>query len=99
MDPFILGMMIFTLIALVLIIGGIVTFPIFRRLGKALDRYLEAKQAGSGPGAGEADALRKALATMDARLQALEDRQGFVEKLLEDRPRDRLPDAERAEDA
>ncbi|NIP58516.1 MAG: hypothetical protein GWM92_09515, partial [Gemmatimonadetes bacterium] len=44
MDPLIAASMIFTLILVVLIGGFIVLFPVTRRLGKALEVYLDQKR-------------------------------------------------------
>lgn len=98
MDPIALAGMIFSLIVIVLIGGAIITYPIFSRLGKALEVYLEERRRGGAPAA-ELDGLEKAIATLDARLEALEERQGFVEKLVDERSGRSLPGQGRGDDA
>ena len=72
--------------------GVLVLRPISKRIGELLDVYAREKQGGM---AGEVHQIRDLLETMNARLQLLEDRQDFTERLLTGRQEtERLAGAE-----
>ena len=71
---------------LILTVGGVL---VLRPLAKHLGAYLEALTSQSsevGPDE-ELHQLRESMETMSQRIQLLEDRQDFSERLLEDRSR------------
>jgi len=86
MDPNALGGMLFTLLMTIVIIGGILAFPIMRRLGSALELWLNDKrhaQAALPPA--DTKALRDTIRALADRLESIEDRQTFLEELVEGR--------------
>jgi len=75
-------MMLFTLIVIVLVGGIVLGFPITRRLFDLLGA--RAENQGSNPLAtGDTQGLRDVLETLDKRLAVMEERQDFMERLLE----------------
>ena len=87
MDPVVLAGMIFSLVVIAMIGSFILLFPLSRRLGEALEVWLEERREGSGE-EGELRRIREVVGLLASRVEAMEDRQSFVEDLLE-RPRDR----------
>lgn len=85
MDPNALGGMLFTLLLVVIIVGAILVFPIMRRLGTALELWLNDKRQGSLQST-DARALRDSISTLADRMERLEDRQLFLEELVERSP-------------
>lgn len=84
MDPLIAASMIFTLILVVLIGGFIVLFPVTRRLGKALEVYLDRKRE-ELPHARELENIRDAVGSLRREVRELSEKQEFVERLLRER--------------
>jgi hypothetical protein len=82
MDPNALGGMLFTLLLTLIIVGAILTFPITRRLAAALELWVSEKRQGSLQST-DARALRDSIATLAERMERLEDRQLFLEELVE----------------
>ncbi len=81
MDPVIPAAMVFTVVILALVSGTILLFPVTRRLGAALEQYLAA-------GNDQQRRLRDErvmdeLQALRSEVQALGERQDFVERLLE----------------
>ena len=88
-DPLVLTSMIFTLLVILLIGGLIVAFPVVRRLGSAVDVWVETRREEGVPGA-EAARLQARVRDLAGRLDALErrmevlsERQDFAEALVE----------------
>jgi hypothetical protein len=72
-----------TTLVVALTIGGVILLrPVTRHLGKLLEAKAEERRALSGRAPEEWDRLFAALDGVMDRLQALEDRQDFTEKLL-----------------
>lgn len=87
-DPFLLVSMIFTLLVILLVGGFIVTFPVMRRLGGAMEAWIEARRQGGATGE-ETARLRSEVRELGTRLEALErrmdvlsERQDFADSLL-----------------
>lgn len=97
-DPVVLAGMIFSLLVILLIGGFIVAFPVVRRLGSAVDVWVETRREEGVPGA-EADRLEaevrelsRRLDALEGRLEVLAERQDFAEALIEgERPSDAPP--------
>ena len=91
MDPiaweFIAPMFISTVFMLT--IGGVILLrPIAKRIGLLLEVYAKEHESGLQ---GEVGQLRDLMETMNARLQLLEERQDFTERLLSSGERRALP--------
>ena len=71
-----------TLVVMVTVAGVILLRPVTRHLGKLLEAKAEERRALSGRAPEDWDRLFSALDGALERLQALEDRQDFTEKLL-----------------
>lgn len=84
MDPAALAGMIFTLLLLGMIGGFILLIPVSRRLGAILDYWLKEKTETSSLSAETAQA-RALLESVATRLEALEEKQVFMEELLSER--------------
>jgi hypothetical protein len=85
-DPIIWLSMGFTLVVLLLLAGFILLFPLSRRLSALLEESIRLRRAGSEPQAGvleEMRATRELVESLGDRLDAVEERQHFVERLLE----------------
>ncbi|MEJ2186070.1 MAG: hypothetical protein P8Z36_09050 [Gemmatimonadota bacterium] len=82
MDPIALAGMLLSLLLTVVIVGGILVFPIMRRLGAVLEVWLNEKRQGALQST-DARALRDSIATLAERMERLEDRQLFLEELVE----------------
>lgn len=64
----------------VLTIGGVLVLrPIAKRLGDVLELFAKSQTVGDG----EVQQLRELMETMNARLQLMEERQDFTERLLQ----------------
>jgi hypothetical protein len=70
--------LVFSLLVIIVVGGGILLFPITRRLGLLLERRLEAEAL---PG-DELQQLKAAVRSLDQQVQNLQERQDFTEKLL-----------------
>ncbi len=88
-EPIVLVGMVFSLIVLMMIGGFVAVIPLFRRLAKAVDVWLEQRRA-LGPEARHLESVRSDLAELRDRLESTEsrldlvaERQEFVERLLE----------------
>lgn len=81
MDPLIAASMIFTLILVLLIGGFVVLFPLTRRLGNALEVYLDQKR-GQLPDPEDVERLRTAVHRLRREVRQLSEKQEFVERLL-----------------
>jgi hypothetical protein len=88
MDPNALAGMIFVLILVVLVGGGILLYPLSRRLGALLESRIENEMQ---PGGSELGELRELVAALAEQVERLSDRQAFTEQVLESRSRDSLP--------
>lgn len=84
MDIIPIAGMLFVLLVILVITGAILTYPLFRRLGQALDVYLEERKKGALP-ASDARQLEELIRGLHVRLESLEDRQRFVERLVDER--------------
>jgi len=82
MDPFITGMMVFTLIVLAMVGGFVLLFPVTRRLGDVLEAWLE-RQSSAGLTGGELHSVLEELRSVRTQLDELASRQVSVERLLE----------------
>lgn len=87
-DSLVLVSMVFSLVVLLVIGGFIAVIPLFRRLAKAVDVWLEQRKA-IGPELRELETARTDLGELRARLEATEthldlvaERQEFLERLL-----------------
>ena len=70
-------------IVLILTVGGVMVLrPIAKRVGDLLEVYAKERQDGLQ---GDVHHVRDLLETMNARLQLLEERQDFTERLLTDK--------------
>lgn len=85
--------LVFSLLVISIVGGGILLFPIMRRLGALLERRLEAEAL---PGQ-ELRQLKAAVRSLTEQVRSLQERQDFAEKLLAPesgkgtRPRQELP--------
>lgn len=79
MDWEMIAPMIVSVVAIVTIGGVAVLRPIAKRVSDLLDVYARDRQSGIE---GEVHKIRDLLETMDARLQLMEERQDFTERLL-----------------
>ena len=69
-----------TLVVLIVTAGGVAVLrPLSKRVGELLELYARDRTAGVGTEVGQ---IRDLLETMNARLQLLEERQDFTERLL-----------------
>lgn len=82
MDPVILAGMIFSLVVLLMIGGFILMFPLTRRLAQLLEQRLREKSTAAADSE-QIAALRTTIDALEARVEALTERQGFVDSLLE----------------
>jgi len=71
--------MIMTVVFILTVGGVIVLRPIAKRVGDLLEVYAKQRQEGLE---GDVQQMRDLLETMNARLQLMEDRQDFTERLL-----------------
>lgn len=87
-DPVILLSMIFAIVVLVLIGGFIVSFPLFRRLGRLMDEWFASREIGRlhernlEELEGGLSEVKSRLAAMEDRMELLMERQEFTESLL-----------------
>jgi hypothetical protein len=80
-DPMMLGMMIFTIVAMAVIGGFVVLFPITRRIGRFLEsRMSEANRAKELE---DREGILRALDSLRDDIARLAERQDFTERLLE----------------
>ena len=70
--------LVFSLLVIIIVGGGILLFPITRRLGRLLERKLETEAL---PG-DELRHLRGAVRSLSEQLEALQERQDFTDRLL-----------------
>jgi len=78
-------------ITLILTIGGVAIFrPIAKRMSELLELYARDRQEGLG---GEVHQVRDLLETMNARMQLMEDRLDFTERLLQSGPKEKEVEA------
>jgi len=82
-DPVIVVSMVFVVILVLLVGGFVVTYPVTRRLGKALEVYLE-ERSRNLPDADRIEDLGRAVRSLRDEVRALSEKQEFVEKLLKD---------------
>lgn len=82
MDPIALAGMLLSLLLTIIIVGGILVFPITRRLASALELWIADRRQGSLQST-DARALRDSISTLAERMERLEDRQLFLEELVE----------------
>lgn len=86
-----LMMMVFsvvmTLIIAVSVVGGILLYPLTRRLGQYLEMKMEEREVLGGRTPQDWDRMATVLESVASRLKALEERQDFTERLLS-RPND-----------
>ncbi|HSH75467.1 MAG TPA: hypothetical protein VLA09_07290 [Longimicrobiales bacterium] len=77
-------------IVLILTVGGVVLLrPLAKRLSELLDSYARDREAGVHVEMGR---MRDLLETVNARLQLLEERQDFTERLLGTSEKERDPE-------
>jgi hypothetical protein len=82
MDPNAIAGMAFTLILTVVVGGFILLYPVSRRLGAFLESRLHDRIPQPAPtSAPELDALRNSVASLQAEVQRLAERQDFMEQL------------------
>lgn len=74
--------MLLALLLTIVIVGGILVFPLTRRLGAALELWVNDKRQGPLQST-DARALRDTVNTLAERMERLEDRQLFLEELVE----------------
>lgn len=96
MDMELVPILIFAVTSLLIIVGGVILFPIARRLGA----YLEAQaleRRGKASALGDSRELQqllsnvsRSLESLETRLDQMDDRQNFLENLVETRSPDRL---------
>lgn len=70
--------LVFSLLVIIIVGGGILLFPITRRLGRLLERRLEVEAL---PG-DELRHLRESMRTLSKQLETLQERQDFTDRLL-----------------
>lgn len=100
MDMDLVVTFVFVATIVLIIVGGIVLFPIARKLGHFLEEAARERAAARGRGdsamLGSAPPdLADTLARMEDRLEAIATRQAFVERLIEERPTRTLESAPR----
>lgn len=96
MDPIMWEMLAPMIVAVVLIltVGGVLVLrPLAKRISELLELYAQEQRTGLQ---GEVGQMRELLERMDARLQLMEERQDFTERLLSESRGEsrRLPDGE-----
>lgn len=91
LDPVIAAGMIFSLLMVLLIGGFVVLYPLTSKLGQALEAYLEQKKA-SGVSEEEITTLRRQVHALTRQVEAVAEKQDFVEELLEEKSREALGD-------
>ena len=85
MDSVILAGMIFSIVAMILLGGFTLLYPLTRRLAEVLEkRYLQ--DGAEGVSADEVAALRRAVHALRGEVERLDERQEFTERLLEGPP-------------
>ncbi|MBI4521011.1 MAG: hypothetical protein HY701_09235 [Gemmatimonadetes bacterium] len=77
--------MIFTLFLAAIITGGILLFPLARRLGLLLEAKLQEKKPGAGVPAQELKRTWDAISALESQVKGLSERVDFTERLLEGR--------------
>lgn len=88
-DPLVLTSMIFTLLVILVIGGLILAFPVVRRLGSAVDVWIETHREEGVPAAeaarleAEVRDLAGRLDALERRMEVLSERQDFAEALVE----------------
>jgi hypothetical protein len=81
----------FLIVMTLIIVGGILLFPVSRKLGHLIEANLAEKRAAGLPDAGEARRLAERLSAVEDQLRTVVERQRFVDELLVGRdPADRL---------
>jgi hypothetical protein len=81
----------FLIVMTLIIVGGILVYPISRKLGHLIEANLAEKRAAGLPEAGEAQRLAERLSAVEDQLRTVVERQRFVDELLVGRdPADRL---------
>ena len=88
MDPMMLGMMIFTIVAMAMIGGFIVLLPMTRRLGQFLEYRMS--ETGRAKELEDREDILRAIESLRDEVARLAERQDFTERLLE-RPAQRTP--------
>jgi hypothetical protein len=81
--------MLFSLIVIAMVGGVVLLVPISRRLGGVLELWLEERGKANEIGPREFGRIREEVAALRDEMEALANRQDFVEKLLEKPPDDR----------
>ncbi|NJD10521.1 MAG: hypothetical protein FIB01_08835 [Gemmatimonadetes bacterium] len=88
MDPRMLSMMVFTLLAIIIAGGFVLLMPLSRQLARYLAYRMQDK-AGVGEGVeAELRRLRAAVEGLDQKLHLVDERQEFLEKVLASRETD-----------
>jgi hypothetical protein len=85
MDPTMMGISIFFLLALIIIGGFVLVFPLSRQLAKFLELRMKDKAGISEGAVLEVRQLRAVVEGLEGKLQSVADRQEFLEKVLEAR--------------
>ena len=95
MDSVAIAGMIFSLLAIMMIGGFILLFPLSRRLGAVLEQRLREKDSAEAS-AEQIEELRRAVRSLEAEVRALSERQAFTDSLLDVPERPELEPGQRA---
>jgi hypothetical protein len=93
MDPLVIGAMAFSLVVLILVGSFILLFPLSRQLASLVRKRLQEPWPGNPITREDAEKLAQAIQQLATGMEALNERQDFLEQLLEGRNQvqDKLP--------
>ncbi len=87
MDPSVIGAMVFTLVMVVLLGSFVLLYPLSRQLANLVRRRLQDPGFGNTITREDAEKLAQAIQQLATGMEALNERQDFLEQLLEGRSR------------
>ena len=87
MDPLVIGAMVFTLVMVVLLGSFVLLYPLSRQLANLVRRRLQDPGFGNTITREDAEKLAQAIQQLATGMEALNERQDFLEQLLEGRSR------------
>jgi predicted PurR-regulated permease PerM len=93
MDPILIGGMVFSLVVLILVGSFVLLFPLSRQLASLVRKRLQEPWPGNAMTREDAEKLAQAIQQLATGMEALNERQDFLEQLLEGRSpaQDKLP--------
>ncbi len=87
MDPEIIAGMVFSIVVLLMVGSFVLLYPLSRQLAHLVRRRLNEADPADSISRGDAEKLATAIQQLALGMEALNERQDFVERLLEERPR------------